>query len=93
MLLRHGPDGPGARRGPDADPSNLEEALLQVLPAARQERKRGSRVSLFFPEEADALLAKVSKIRLLCELAGDFDDSGIFRNAISGERKKFVICQ
>ena len=44
ILHRNGPEGPGAGRGAIADPSNLEKALLQVLPAARHERKRGSQV-------------------------------------------------
>ena len=43
-IYRNGPEGPGAGRGAIADPSNLEKALLQVLPAARHERKRGSQV-------------------------------------------------
>ena len=41
---RNCPEGAGAGRGAIADPSNLEKALLQVLPAARHERKRGSQV-------------------------------------------------
>ena len=43
-IYRNGPKGPGAGRRAIADPSNLEKALLQVLPAARHERKRGSQV-------------------------------------------------
>ena len=46
VFLRNGPEGAGAGRGAIADPSNLEKALLQVLPAARHERKRGSQVRL-----------------------------------------------
>ena len=83
LFFRHGPDGPGARRGPDADPSNLEEALLQVLPAARQERKRGSRVSFPGRKRNGCFVGKsLENQTWLCVRAGDFDDSGIFRNAI-----------
>ena len=56
ILHRNGPEGPGAGRGAIADPSNLEKALLQVLPAARHERKRGSQVR---PNPQTKKLAKI----------------------------------
>lgn len=75
-VLRNGPEGAGAGRGAIADPSNLEKALLQVLPAARHERKRGSQVRL---KSCTTHMSIRAKARLRDPAWSEFTQLGLLR--------------